>query len=134
MANAYVVDASAAFEYLLNTPIGRTVARLIDKAELFAPELMDAEVLSALRRSVLLGILHEEQAYRVIRDLAEWRFTRVSHSSIFLDAWKHHQNVSAYDALYVATADDLDLPLITADAKLARSANLGIDVYNVREC
>ena len=52
-----VVDASVAVEYLLRTPLGLTLADTIDNASLLAPELMDAEVLSVLRRAVLSGHL-----------------------------------------------------------------------------
>ena len=55
----YVVDASVAVEYLLRTPVGLAAANLIDDALLVAPELMDAEVLSVLRRAVLHGHLAE---------------------------------------------------------------------------
>ena len=51
-----VVDASVAVEYLLRTPLGLTVANTLDRASLVAPELMDAEVLSVLRRAVLNGV------------------------------------------------------------------------------
>ena len=55
----YVVDASIAVEYLLRTPLGLTVADVLDDASLVAPELIDAEVLSVLRRAVLKGHLEE---------------------------------------------------------------------------
>ena len=57
-----VVDASVAVEYLLRTPLGMTVANTLDRASLVAPELMDAEVLSVLRRAVLNGVLEEARA------------------------------------------------------------------------
>ena len=46
----FVVEASVAVEYLLRTPLGLTVADMIEGASLTAPELMDAEVVSVLRR------------------------------------------------------------------------------------
>ena len=54
-AEEYVIDASAAFEYLLNTPKGQRIAELINDAPLVAPEILDAEVLSALRSAVMRG-------------------------------------------------------------------------------
>jgi predicted nucleic acid-binding protein len=53
----YVIDASVAVEYLLRTPLGLAAAGILDNASLVAPELMDAEVLSVLRRAVLNGRL-----------------------------------------------------------------------------
>ena len=58
----YVIDASVAVEYLLKTPIGLAIAELIERAALIAPELLDAEVLSALRGAVLGGRLEEGRA------------------------------------------------------------------------
>ena len=46
--NRYVIDASIAVEYLLRTPLGLTVAEMMEAASLVAPELLDAEVLSVL--------------------------------------------------------------------------------------
>ena len=68
----FVIDASVAVEYLLRTPLGLTVANTIDSASLVAPELMDAEVLSVLRRAVLTGRLEEARAEMVVADLARW--------------------------------------------------------------
>ena len=132
MSDAYVVDASVAVEYLLNTRLGFSVTELIENAELFAPEMMDAEVLSALRRSVLYGDLDESRALTALSDLSDWPIVRVSHRSILFSAWRHYQNVSAYDALYVATAEQLGLPMLTADVKLSRAAGLDIVVHNIR--
>ena len=58
----FVVEASVAVEYLLRTPLGLTVADMIEGASLTAPELMDAEVVSVLRRGVLSGHLEEARA------------------------------------------------------------------------
>ena len=100
----YVVDASVAVEYLLRTPLGLMVADVIDDALLVAPELMDAEVLSVLRRAVLNGHLAEARALMALDDLVAWPVERVSHQSLTRLAWQHHQNVSAYDAFYIAVA------------------------------
>ena len=51
--SAYVVDASAAVEHLLRTPLGLSLRGMLDDADLHAPELIDVEILSALRRAVL---------------------------------------------------------------------------------
>ena len=58
----YVIDASAATEYLLRTPLGLKLANVIEGAFLLAPELLDVEVLSVLRRAVLRGELTEHRA------------------------------------------------------------------------
>ena len=127
-----VVDASVAVEYLLRTPLGRTLADTIDDASLLAPELMDAEVLSVLRRAVLNGHLDEQRALMAVDDLTGWPVDRVPHRELARLAWQYHKTVSAYDALYIATARAHDLPLLTADGRLARAPSLGIAIQHVR--
>jgi predicted nucleic acid-binding protein len=52
-----VLDASAAAEYLLRTPLGRQVAVLVEGKRPFAPALLDAEVLAVVRKATLSGRL-----------------------------------------------------------------------------
>ncbi len=128
----YVVDASVAVEYLLRTPIGLTVADMIETSSLVAPEILDAEVLSVLRRAVLNGHLQEARARMVIDDLRRWPVDRISHRFLASFAWQHYHNISAYDAFYVAAARAQGLPLITADARLSKASGLGVMVHLVR--
>jgi predicted nucleic acid-binding protein len=128
----YVVDASAAAEYLLRTSLGLKVANIIEGRFLLAPELLDVEVLSVFRRAVLRRQLNEQRALRAIEDLIDWPIDRIPHRSLVWAAWQHRNNLSAYDAFYVAAARLSDAPLITADGPLARAPSLGIKVENVR--
>ena len=128
----YVVDASAAAEYLLRTSLGLKVANIIEGGLLLAPELLDVEVLSVFRRAVLRRQLNEQRALRAIEDLMDWPIDRIPHRSLVWAAWQHRNNLSAYDAFYVAAAHLSDAPLITADGPLARAPSLGIIVENVR--
>ena len=100
----YVVDASVAVEYLLKTPVGLAMADTLDSDLLAAPELIDAEVLSVLRRQVLGGRLEEARARLAISALLLWPIERISHRSLAPLAWEHYQNISAFDAFYVAAA------------------------------
>ena len=128
----YVVDAAAAAEYLLRTSLGLKVANIIEGGFLLAPELLDVEVLSVFRRAVLRRQLNEQRALRAIEDLMDWPIDRIPHRSLVWAAWQHRNNVTAYDAFYVAAAHLSDAPLITADGPLARAPSLGIVVENVR--
>ena len=128
----YVVDASAAAEYLLRTSLGLKVAEIIEGSLLFAPELLDVEVLSVFRRAVLRRELREERALRAIDDLMGWPIDRIPHKSLVWTAWQHRNNVTAYDAFYVAVARLSNASLITADGPLARAPALGIVVENVK--
>ena len=130
--SCYVIDASAAAEYLLRTPLGLKVANIIEDGFLLAPELLDVEVLSVLRRAVLRRQLNEQRALRAVEDLMDWPIDRIPHRSLVWAAWQHRNNVSAYDAFYVAAARLSDASLISADGPLARAPSLGIVVENVR--
>ena len=129
----YVVDASVAVEYLLRTPLGLTAADIVESASLVAPELIDAEVLSVLRRAVLGGRLDEARAEMAVDDLTHWPVDRISHRSLARLAWHYYQNVNTYDAFYVAAARAHGLPLLTADGRLARASGLGgVHVVSLR--
>lgn len=127
----YVVDASIAVEYLLKTPLGLTVADALEEAALSAPELLDAEIVHVLRKAVLHGRLDEARALTAIDDLERWPVERLPHAEFVRSAWQYRHNVSAYDAFYVAVADALALPLLTADGRLSRVSGLGVAVQHV---
>jgi predicted nucleic acid-binding protein len=128
----YVIDASAAAEYLLRTPLGLKLANVFEDAFLLAPELLDVEVLSVLRRGVLRRELAERRALLAIEDLMDWSVERIPHKSLVWAAWQHRNNVSAYDAFYVAAARLANAPVLTADGPLARAPSLGITIENIR--
>ncbi len=128
----YVIDASVAVEYLLKTPIGLAMADLMERSALIAPELLDAEVLSALRGAVLGGRLQEARALAALDDLAVWPLDRIPNRTLARSAWRHLHNVSAYDAFYVAAARAHDACLLTADGRLSRAPELGVVVQHVR--
>ena len=127
-----VVDASVAAEYLLRTELGRRAAEIIEDENLVAPSLLDVEVLSVLRRAVLRGALEEVRAVEALQDLAAWPIVRIAPHELLLGAWSHRDNVSAYDAFYVAAAQACDATLLTADGPLARAPKLGVLVQNLR--
>ena len=128
----YVVDASVAVEYLLRTPLGLSLAETIEDARLAAPDLIDAEVVSGLRRAVHAGRLTDERAVMAIGALAQWPVRRIAGRALAPATWQHHRNVTAYDAFYVAAASALGAPLLTADGRLARAPGLGITIQHIR--
>jgi predicted nucleic acid-binding protein len=128
----FVIDASAAAEYLLRTPLGQKLEDLIEEASLLAPALLDAEVLSVLRRALLRKKIEEHRARLALEDLGEWPIDRIPHPVLLGEAWKHRHNVSAYDAFYVAVAKLYEAPLLTTDGPLSRAPGLEIAVQNIR--
>jgi predicted nucleic acid-binding protein len=121
-----VIDASVLVEYLSHGEHAAPAReRLFDESQaLWAPQLIDAEVGHALRREVRRGDLDEDRAGKAMWRLDRLPVNRVSHEVLIRYAWTLRDNVSFYDALYVALAEMLRQPLITFDARLARS---GVD-------
>ena len=128
----FVIEASAAAEYLLRTSLGQKLEGLIEKAVLFAPELLDVEVFSVLRRALLQKRIEEHRARLALEDLGDWPIDRIPHAALLQEAWKHRPNVSAFDSFYVAAAKLYDASLLTADGPLSRAPGLGIVVQNIR--
>lgn len=128
---AYVVDASVAAEYLLRTNLGLMIADTFEGAELTAPELLDVEVLSVLRRSVLTKRIKEDRAQAALEDLLAWPIQRIPHISLIPLAWRFRHQISAYDAMYVAIAHIHEIPLLTADGPLSRAPGLGVTIHNI---
>ena len=118
-----VVDASAMLEFLLQTPLGtRVEARLFrDGAEFHSPHLVDVEVTQGLRRLVRSGEVTPARAAEAIADLVDLDLHRHAHLDFLTRAWQLRENVTAYDAMYVALAEALDATVITCDVPLAKA-------------
>jgi len=116
-----VVDASAALELVLGTPRGqRLVGRFFAPGEtLHAPHLIDLEVAQVLRRYASLGEVSAERGRQALADLADLPLSRYPHTVLLPRVWELRHNATAYDAAYLALAEALDAPLVTADARLA---------------
>jgi predicted nucleic acid-binding protein len=122
-----VVDASALLELLLLTPTGLDVAARVFAAKetLHAPELLDLEVAQVLRRYERDGELAPERAGQALEDLVDLRIDRHPHLPLLARVWDlRDNNLTAYDAAYVALAELLDSPLLTCDARLSRAPHL----------
>ena len=118
-----VVDASAVLEFLLQTPLGtRVEARLFrDGDELHAPHLIDVEVTQGLRRLVRSREVSPDRAAEAIADLIDLDLHRHAHLDLLTRAWKMRDNVTAYDAVYVALAEALGATVVTCDAPLGKA-------------
>lgn len=119
-----VIDASALLEVLLRTPVGNTVeAKLAEEGgELHAPHLLDVEIAHALRRYALSRILGADRCQRALVALSDFPLYRHPHEHLLSRIWELRDNLTAYDATYVALAETLLAPLVTHDRRLANSA------------
>jgi len=118
-----VVDASALLEFLLQTSLGaRVEVRLFrDGDELHAPHLLDVEVVQGLRRLVRTGEVSSRRADEAIADLTDLDLHRHAHLDLLGRAWKLRDNLSAYDAMYVALAEAIEAPIVTCDRPLGKA-------------
>jgi len=125
-----VLDASAAIDWLLQTPAGREIEkRIYQRSEsLHAPHVLDLEVGQVLRRLEREGTLSKERAGEAIQDLVDLRINRYPHFVLLPRIWQLRHNLSAYDAAYVALAEQLDATLITRDARLQSAAGRAVDI------
>lgn len=117
-----VLDASALLRALLPGADPGLLARLGSDRDLHAPHLLDLEVVSALRRLNRSRRLSADRARDALTDLSDLNLTRYPHELLLPRIWQLRENLSAYDAAYVALAEALEAPLLTADARLARSS------------
>lgn len=125
-----VLDASVLVEYLASGEHAEVAHERIhaEAHTNWVPELIDAEVGHALRRGVRLGRLEPVFAREALWEMRHMPLRRVSHGQLMLYAWDLRENISFYDALYVALAEALEQPLITFDAKLARASGTQVEV------
>jgi predicted nucleic acid-binding protein len=126
-----VLDASAALAIFLNAgPGARSIGERISRPEetLHVPHLFEVEVLHALRRLSLGGVVSSERALLALGRLRDTQFERYPHTALLDRIWALRSNLTAYDAAYVALAEALDAPLVTRDARLAHAPGIRAEV------
>lgn len=121
-----VLDASALAEYLVASPRGREIADIFSSSDhppVHVPHLCIVEAMSALQSWVRRGELPVARAAGAIEDLHAFPARRWD-AEPFLDRiWELRDHITAYDATYVALAEELDALLVTANGRLARAAH-----------
>ena len=117
------IDANAAIALLVDdAELGSASRSLYAEHDLVAPDLLPYEVSSVLRELVHVGAVAERTARAALRDLGLVRLEAVPHGDIAQRMWSLRNSLSAYDAAYVAVAELFDVPLLTFDGRIRRSA------------
>ena len=113
-----MVDASAALSGLLNDGPAR---RSLAINQLHAPHLIDSEVASGLRRRVAARQVTADNGWAALDTWRRLGLTRYAGYPLLERVWQLRDNLSAYDAGYVALAESLGCPLVTADVRLSQA-------------
>ncbi|WP_082556682.1 type II toxin-antitoxin system VapC family toxin [Modestobacter sp. Leaf380] len=113
-----VLDASAGLAALLRSGPARAA---VASEQVHVPHLADVEVVHTLRRLLLSGQLEGPQAEAAVRTWSRLGLVRHSVHPLLGRVWELRDSVTAYDASYVALAESLGCPLVTADRRLARA-------------
>jgi predicted nucleic acid-binding protein len=118
-----VVDASALVEALIG-PRAIVSARLSREPVLHGPHLLPLEVTSALRKLVSDRRVSDRGAGQALAKLAALPLRLHPHIPLLPRIWELRPNLTVYDAVYVALAEALEMPLITLDKRLSAAPRL----------
>lgn len=118
-----VADASAIVEYLLRTSAADPICIVIEaeSTDLHVPSLCDVEVCSAVRRAVLDRRMTDTRGRETLGIYADLPLMQHGHTALLTRMYALRSDFSSHDAAYVALAELLGAPLLTADKRLARS-------------
>ena len=124
-----VADASVVVELLIAGGEAAALSDLLFADEpVAAPHLLDLEVAQVLRRWSLRGALDDERARQALEDLLALPIARQPHDLLVERVWALRENLTAYDAAYLALAELLDARLVTLDRGLAAVARRTVEV------
>jgi predicted nucleic acid-binding protein len=124
-----VVDASVIAPALTDEDaLGDRLRERLERERLAAPAFIDLEVVSIWRGYSRAGRLSARRADAAIDDLADLPLERAPHGPLLRRIWDLRDNVSAYDAAYVALAEAMETTLLTGDARLARAPGIDCEV------
>ena len=119
-----MIDASAAVDLLIGREeeLAWLDQRIRSEHDLQVPAVFDLEVLHSLRGLEASGTVAPAVLAVALRGYPALRITRHDHVQLRSRIWELRHNLTAYDAAYIALAEALDAPLVTTDARLARSS------------
>lgn len=128
-ADLVIVDCSLVVDALTMRELG-AARKALAARRMYAPALLDYEVVSALRGLALGGRLSLPRARDALGDYADLAIVKTPLTRAQRDhVWALRDRLTAYDAAYVALADAIAAPLWTRDARLGRSCPPEVDVH-----
>ena len=113
-----VVDASAIIEWLIGGSRGQEVGQALDGEEIHVPAHLDVEVAQVTRRLALNAVITPDRGRAMLELLADAPLRRVPLAPLLPRVWDLRKNLTSYDAVYVALAEALPVPLLTFDRKI----------------
>ena len=129
MRAVQVVDASVVVDAFVPSGLrGQTAAAMLRADTCVAPELIDVEVLHVLRGLVRRDDVSEPEARQLVRSLDSLAIIRRPHLPFLPRIWELRDNLTAYDATYVALAEGLGCRLVTADARIAAAPGVRCEI------
>ncbi|HZV52709.1 MAG TPA: type II toxin-antitoxin system VapC family toxin [Candidatus Dormibacteraeota bacterium] len=126
-----VVDASIVAAAIIDPP-GAAMRAMIGAANLEAPEHFVLEVAAAVRNRTLRGEMTLDEATEALRRLQRLPVVRHPLVALVDRAWELRDNLTPYDAAYVALAERLRTALLTADVAIASAPGVRCRVELVR--
>lgn len=97
-----------------------------------APEIVYLEVLSMVKKALRRKTLDSTRAVEAVMDLVTLAIEAVPHRDLISRVWELRDNLTPYDAAYVALAEARDIPLLTADARLAKATGPLCEIELIR--
>ena len=118
-----VIDGSLLVAALVDSGRdGQWAEGVIATDELAGPELTLVETSNVLRRLERAGRISQFEAVGAHRDMLRLDVELFPFRPFANRVWELRENLTGYDAWYVALAEALDCPLATLDRKLGRAA------------
>lgn len=126
-----ILDASVAIEVFSSPRPDPELQRRVSTGAAAAPELFDLEACNVLRKMVLRGRITASDASGVLQDIRDAPVVRIAHRHLVQRVWELRDNITAYDASYVALAELIGVPLVTCDARIGRASGhrAQVEVY-----
>ncbi len=113
-----MIDTSAVIAVLTADPPLTDLVGRMAAGDLHAPHLIDVEFTHAIRRLVMTGRMSLDRSGEARQDFADLAIVRYPHGPFLDRMWELRDNLTAYDAAFVALSEALEVPLVTADARL----------------